>query len=113
MNDSDGEITDYMVLNDSKKRGRPVSWDLEQYQFFEKETKLNAMKCRFKTKKLLTAIKETDHIITTSDGKIVLKKIGVKTNKNSVLEKARRTAPANRSLLPMQKVQPGRVLPDT
>ena len=68
INDSDGEMADYMVLNDSKKRARSVSREFEQYQFFEKENSPNAMKCRFKTNKLLTAIKETDQTLTTSEG---------------------------------------------
>ena len=34
-------------------------------KFFEKETKPDAMKCRFKTNKTLNAVKETKHIVTT------------------------------------------------
>ena len=51
--DSDGDMADYMVLNDSKKRARPVRREFKLYQFFENENKPNAMKCRFKTNKLL------------------------------------------------------------
>ena len=57
-NDSGGEIADYVVLNDSKKRTRPVSREFKQYQFFDKGNTPNAMKCRFKTNKILTAVKE-------------------------------------------------------
>ena len=55
--DSDGELADYLVLNESRKRGRSVSGDFKSYKFFEKKTKPNAMKCRFKTDKILTAAK--------------------------------------------------------
>ena len=33
------------------------------------------MKCKFKTNKILTALKETDHIVTTADGKVIHKKL--------------------------------------
>ena len=36
------------------------------------------MKCGFKTNKILTAIKETDHIVTTSEGRIIHKKLASK-----------------------------------
>ena len=75
IHDSDGEIADYHVPNDNKKRSRSVSPNFEQYQFYENEYKPNAMKCRFKTNKTLTAIKETDHTVTTADGKILHKKL--------------------------------------
>ena len=75
INDSEGEMADYLILNDSKKRNRSVSKEFKQYQFFEKENKPNAMKCRFKTNKILTAVNETKHTITTSDGKIIHKKL--------------------------------------
>ena len=75
IHDSDGELADYLVLNESKKRGRSVSDTFKIYQFFEKETKPNAMKCRFKTDKFLTAAKETKHTIKTTDGKIIHKKL--------------------------------------
>ena len=48
IHDSDGELADYLVLNESRKRGQLVSDNFKNYQFFEKETKPNAMKCRFK-----------------------------------------------------------------
>ena len=47
IHDSDGELSDYLG------RSRSVSKNLEYYQFFEKETKPNAMKCRFTTDKIL------------------------------------------------------------
>ena len=52
INDSDGELADYLVLNESKKRCRSVSENFEEYQFFEKETNPNSMKCRVNTNKL-------------------------------------------------------------
>ena len=78
INDSEGEMADYLILNDSKKRNRSVSKEFKQYQFFEKENKPNAMKCRFKTNKKLTAQNETKYTITTSDGKIIHKKLASK-----------------------------------
>ena len=75
VHDSDGELADYLVLNESRKRGRSVGDNFESYQFFEKETKPNAMKCRFKTNKILTAANETKHTITTTDGKVIHKKL--------------------------------------
>ena len=73
INDSEGEMADYIVINDSKKRARSVSPEFKQYQFFEKENKPNALKRRFKTKKLLMAVKETKQTITTSGGKTIHK----------------------------------------
>ena len=34
MYDSEGEMADYIVPNDSKKRTRSVSQEFEQFQFF-------------------------------------------------------------------------------
>ena len=73
--DSDGELTDYLIFNELRKRGRSVSENFKNYQFFEKETKPSAMKCRFKTDKTLTAAKETYHTITTTDRKTIHKKL--------------------------------------
>ena len=42
MSDSEGEMADYIVLNDSKKRAKSVSPEFKQYQFFEKENKPKA-----------------------------------------------------------------------
>ena len=75
IHDSDGELADYLVFNDSRKRGRSVSDNFKSYQFIEKETKPNAMKCRFINDKILTAAKETKHTITTTDGKTIHKKL--------------------------------------
>ena len=75
VHDSDGELADYLVLNESRKRGRSVKDNFESYQFFEKETKPNAMKCRFKTNKILNAANETKHTITTTYGKVIHKKL--------------------------------------
>ena len=43
-------------------------------KFFEKETKPDAMNCRFKTNKTLNAVKETKHIVTTAAGRTIHKK---------------------------------------
>ena len=97
ISDSGGKMADYMVLNDSMKRVRPVSRDFKQYQFFENETKPNAMKSRFKTKKILTAVKKNrpyhNHVRRENNTKNSLK-----TDKISVLEKAReQRKPTSRS----------------
>ena len=42
INDSEGEMADYILLNDSKKRTRSVSREFRQYQFFERKNKPNA-----------------------------------------------------------------------
>ena len=73
IHDSDGVMADYLVLNDNKKRSLSVSSNFKKYQFYEKEDKPNAMRCRFKTNKTLTAIGETDYTVTTADGKIIQK----------------------------------------
>ena len=78
INDSEEEMADYIVLNDSKKRTRSVCRAVKQYQFFEEINKPNSLKCRFKTNKLLTAVKETKHTITTSEGKIIQEKLASK-----------------------------------
>ena len=52
INDSDGEMADYLVLNETRKRGRSVSRDFKNYQCHEKENKPNSMKCGFKTNKI-------------------------------------------------------------
>ena len=75
IHDSDGEMADYIVLNDNKKRSRSVSPNIKQHQLYEKEDKPNDMKCRFKKNKTLTVIRETDHTFTKADGKIRQKKL--------------------------------------
>ena len=35
--DSDGEVADYLVFNESKKRGRSVSENFEEYQILRKK----------------------------------------------------------------------------
>ena len=47
-------------------------------QIFKKENKPNTLKCRFKTNKLLMAVKETKHTTTTSEGKTIHKKLASK-----------------------------------
>ena len=74
IHDSDGEMADYIVLNENK-RPRSVSQNFNQFQFYKKEDKPIAMKCRFQINKTLTAVKETGHTITTADGKILHKKL--------------------------------------
>ena len=96
INDSEGEMADYLILNDSKKRYRSVSKEFKQYQFFEKENKPNAMKCRFKTNKILAAVDETKHTITTSDGKIIHKKLASKPIKFQLSKKPEEKKPTNR-----------------
>ena len=100
--DSEGEMADYLILNDSKKRNRSVSKEFKQYQFFEKENKPNAMKCRFKTNKILTAANETKNTITTSDGKIIHKKIASKPIKFQLPKKPEEET--NKSLCQMRKI---------
>ena len=73
--DSDGKLADYLVSNESRKRGRSVRDNVENYQFFKKETKPNAIKCRLKTDKTLTAAKKNKHTITTTDGNTIHKKL--------------------------------------
>ena len=87
INDSEGEMADYLILNDSLKRARSVSPEVKQYQFFEKENKPNAMKCNFKTNKVLTAIRESGHTITTSEGKIVHEKLAFNPIKFQLFKK--------------------------
>ena len=97
INDSEGEMADYLILNDSKKRNRSVSKEFKQYQFFKKENKPKAMKCRFKTNKILTAVNETKHTITTSDGKIIHKKLASKSIKFQLPKKPEeKKKPTNR-----------------
>ena len=78
INDSKGEMADYLMLNDTRKRGRSVIRNFIEYQFYEKENKPNSMKCGFKTNKIITADKETDHTITTSEGRIIPKTLASK-----------------------------------
>ena len=78
INDSDGEMADYLLLNGAKKRGHSVSRGFKNYQFYEKENKPISMKCGFKTKKCLTAVAETDHTVTTSEGRVIHKKLASK-----------------------------------
>ena len=74
-------MVDYLVLNETRKRGRTVSRGFKKYQFYDKENKPDSMKCSFKTNKILTAVKETDHTITTSEGRIIHKKLASKPSK--------------------------------
>ena len=67
-------MADYLVLAEAKKRGRSVSRDFKNYQFYEKENKPNSMKCGFKTNKISRAVAETDHTVTTSQGRVIHKK---------------------------------------
>ena len=67
------------MFKESRKRGRSVGDNFKNYQFYEKETKAYAMKCRFETEKILRAAKETKHTIATSDGKTIHKKLASNT----------------------------------
>ena len=58
---SDGELADYMILNDPKMRTRSVRQNFKEYHVYEKENKPSAMKCRFKTNKILNAVKNGSH----------------------------------------------------
>ena len=80
-----------MILNESRKKGRSVSDNFKSYQFFEKENKPNALKCRFKTDKISTAARETKHTITTTDGKIIHKKLASNPLKFQPLKKNEET----------------------
>ena len=91
IHDSDGELANYLILNESRKRVRSVSDNFTSYQFFEKENKPNALKCRFKTDKTLTAARETKHTITTTDGKIIHKKLASNRLKFQPLKKNEET----------------------
>ena len=71
-------MVDYLVLKETRKRGRSISQDFRKYQIYEKENKPNSMKCGFETDKILTAIKETDHTVTTSEAKIIHKMLASK-----------------------------------
>ena len=75
IHNSDGELADYLVFNESRKRCRSVSNKLKNNHFFEKETNPNAMKSRFETNKSLTAAIESKHTITTTDGKTIHKEL--------------------------------------
>ena len=55
-----------------------MSRQYKQYQFFEKEKKLNAMNCRIKTNKILTAVKEAGHTVSASEGETIHKKLASK-----------------------------------
>ena len=87
INDAEGEMADYLVLIDTRKRSRSVSRKFKKYQFLEKENKPNSMKCSFKTDKILTARKETDHTVTTSDGRTIHKTLASKPLKFQTLRK--------------------------
>ena len=48
INDSDGDLFEYIQLNDSKNRTRSLTQDFKGDKFFEKENKRNDMKCNTK-----------------------------------------------------------------
>ena len=97
INDSEEEMADYIILNDSKKRTRSVSREFKQFQFSEKENKPNALKCRLETNKPLTAVKETKHTITTSEGRIIRQKLASKPIKYQLSgQSEERQKPTNR-----------------
>ena len=55
INDTEGKMANYIVLNDTRKRGRSVSRNFKTNQFYEKENKPNSMKFGYKTNRVLTA----------------------------------------------------------
>ena len=71
---SDGGLVDYLVMN-AKRRTKSVSEQFAPYQFYERETKPDAMKKRFKTEKSPTAVTETRHTVKTDNGKILHEKL--------------------------------------
>ena len=83
INDSEDKMADYMVINDNRKNGRPVTRKFKKYQFYEKENKLNSMKST------------NDHTITTSEGKIIHKKLASKPLK---FQTSRKTEEQKRSI---------------
>ena len=48
VNDSDGDLFEYIQLNDSKNRTRSLTQDFKGDKFYKKENKRNAMKCNTK-----------------------------------------------------------------
>ena len=88
-------MADYLVLNDTRKKGRSVSRNFKKYQFYEKENKPNSMKCGSKTNKNLTAVKETGHTITTSEGRIIHKKL---VSKPLLFQTSRKTDEQRRAI---------------
>ena len=72
--DTDGGLVDYLVIND-KRRAKSVSEQFVPYQFYERKIKPDAMKNRFKTENLLTAVSETEHTVKTNGGRILHKKL--------------------------------------
>ena len=113
INDAEGEMTDYLVFNDARKRNRLVSREFKKYQILEKENKPNSMKCGFKTNKTLTAIKKTDHTVTTSDGRTIYKKLASKTFKISDLKENRRTEEGHHQVQKVRKIQQRQILRST
>ena len=96
INDSDGEIPDYLVLNDTRKSGRSVSRNFKKYQIFEKENKPTPKNCGFKTNKILTAVKKTDYTVTISEERIIHKKLASKPLK---FQTSRRTDEQQRRVI--------------
>ena len=57
------------------------------------------MKCKFKTNKILTAVKETKHTVTTSEGKTIHKKLASKPIKFQLPKKSEgKRKPTNRCI---------------
>ena len=111
INDAEGEMADYLVLNDTRKRSRSVSRKFKKYQFLEKENKPNSVKCGFKTDKILTATKETDHTVTTSDGRTIHKKLASKPLKFQTPRKP--DEPKNHPVQKVRKIQQRQILWNT
>ena len=94
-NYSDGELAAYLELkvNDARNRARSVSQDIKDYKFYQKDSKPFAMKCRYKTDKVQTAVKDTDHIIPTVEGRVIQKKLS--SNPISLCPQRRPNRPEN------------------
>ena len=62
------------------------------------------MKCGFKTNKTLTAVAETDHTVTTSEGRVIHKKISIQTLEISHIKKARGPKEGHQQMQQMWKI---------
>ena len=64
------------------------------------------MKCRFKTNKILTAANETKHTITTTDGKVIHKKLASNPLKFQPAKKNRKAEETHQQMHQMRPIQP-------
>ena len=68
-------MADCLVLNDTRKRARSDSRHFKEHQLCEEENNSNAMKCRFKTNKVSTVVKEIGQSVTMTEGRTKHKKL--------------------------------------